>query len=146
MPVTGWNDAEDIDPDEVPEVPVPGTRPRVQHATETSSSAPPVWTHKGRVCQVGANTLTLYPVSVLVEVTGLKYSTIRKWEREGSFPLARYRSPARGKLPGHRLYTRAFIEGVRDLLESEGLRDLRRNARTDTFVRRVHALFRGTGG
>lgn len=144
--IPGWDDAEEIDPDQVSDVSVPGTRPRVQHEEVEAEPAVPAWAHTARIYRVGTQEVELYPISVLTEVTGLKYGTIRKWEREGTFPKARFRSPRRGQVPGHRLYTRPFIEGVRDLLKSEDVSESHRNIHATNFVRRVHALFKGTGG
>ena len=142
--IPGWDDTQAVDPEDVP---VPGSRPRVQHASQEQPERPQTdWDRLARTYTVGGQDTQLFPVGALLEATGFTYSGLRKWERDGSFPKARFRSPRSGALPGHRLYTRAFIEGVARIMSEEGIKPTHRNIARTEFFPRVQRLFRSTGG
>lgn len=148
--IPGWDDTDDVDPSNVP---VPGSRPRVDHQKRETVTLPKTeWDRNPRSYMVNGSLRTdLFPVSALQSATGLKYSTLRKWEKEGIFPEAWLRGPltARARergLKGHRLYSRAFIEGVVKLIEEEGVKHTHRNIHMTNFSKRVHELFKETGG
>lgn len=151
MPETipGWDDEEYIEPEEVE---VPGSRPRVDHNKQPaqpiadSDVLPEGWDRQPRVYRVNGVDTQLFDIESFMEATGLRYGTIRQWERHGVLPKPLMRSPRRDGVPGHRLYSRAYIEGVARILVEEKISDTRRNVRQTDFIARVQDLFERTGG
>lgn len=145
--VPGWDDDIEVDPEDVP---VPGSRPRVDHSkrpvVNTGPLLPEGWDCQPRTYRVDGQDTELFDIGAFMTATGLKYGTIRQWERNGVIPAPLLRSPRKDDIPGHRLYSRAYIEGVARLLVEEQVSDTRRNVRKTNFTERVHQLFRSTGG
>ena len=139
--IPGWDDGGLEDPHAAA---VPGTRPRVQHAPKEEPKTG--WDAHPRTYRVNGEDTELFPISAFIEATGFSHSTIRNWEREGILPQPAMRSPRKDsdKVPGHRLYSRAFIEGVVRIAKEEGVYEM--NVRNTDFRDRVLQLFRSTGG
>ena len=128
MTDTVWPDFEDvIDPDAVP---VPGSRPRVQHEKkEPEPKAPQAWDAYPRTLLVNGVETELFNSSALCRALDIKNETLKYWERKGHLPKTNVRMPTprvRSGLygtpvNGRRLYTRAFIEGLIVIAREEGI-------------------------
>lgn len=81
-----------------------------------------------------------YPISAVAKALNREVVTVRKWERKGYLPAARFRT--RGKKQD-RLYTRPQIEGLVLIAIDEGLMEPEKKKRiNDTqFPQRAAALF-----
>jgi hypothetical protein len=147
--IPGWDDADDIEPDEVE---VPGSRPRVDHNKRPAQPMadgdilPEGWDRQPRTYRVNGVDTQLFDMEAFMEATGLRYGTIRQWERHGVLPKPLMRSPRKDKVAGHRLYSREYVEGVARILVEEKVSDTRRNVRKTDFAARVRELFERTGG
>jgi hypothetical protein len=140
------DDWEDVDPEDVD---VPGSRPRVDHNKRQASDAsvlPEGWDRQPRTYRVNGVDTQLFDIEAFMEATGLRYGTIRQWERHGVLPKPLMRSPRKDKVAGHRLYSREYVEGVARILVEEKVSDTRRNVRKTDFAARVRELFERTGG
>lgn len=134
--MTEFPDFEDvIDPDDVP---VPGSRPRVQHEKkERAKPAPRPWDAHPRKLRVDGREMELFESKALCNALGINYEQLKHWERRGYLPKTNLRLPRKsrgpadvspqlrnhggGEIPGRRLYTRAFIEGCVRLAKEHGL-------------------------
>ena len=121
-----------IDPEQVP---VPGSRPRVQH--KKAEPAPPKegprWDAFPKVYRVDGKDMELFGVNALARALGRTTSTIKHWERKGWLPKTNLRLPMQLRsgikkhyvqgmdVRGRRLYTHAFIEGIVRLAEETGV-------------------------
>jgi hypothetical protein len=124
---TDWPEFDDvIDPAEVP---VPGSRPRVKHekrAPEKQAAQP--WDAHPKVYRVDGKDTELFGSHALCLAIGLNNEQLKHWERRGWIPKTNVRFPRNtkgrqdlspmllngggGAIPGRRLYTRGFIEGL----------------------------------
>jgi hypothetical protein len=77
-----------------------------------------------------------FEIRILARALGRSSGTMRTWTTNGWLPEARYRAHRR------RLYTRAQIEGLRQIADEEGLlHDKRRNPASTHFPQRARELF-----
>jgi len=121
---TDWPDFDDvIDPADVP---VPGTRPRVKHEKREPVEQPvEKWDAFPKVYRVDGKDTELFGARALCLAVGLNNEQLKHWERRGWLPKTNVRMPRKvawgardtspltgGVIPGRRLYTRAFIEGM----------------------------------
>lgn len=145
--IPGWDDIEDIEPGDVA---IPGSRPRVDHnkrrEVESPITLPEGWDAQPRTYRVNGVETQLFDIDSFMQATGLRYGTIRQWERNGVLPKPLMRSPRKDGIPGHRLYSREYVEGVARILVEEQVSDTRRNVRQTDFIVRVQELFERTGG
>ena len=88
----------------------------------------------------------MFPIRALAEALDRKVPTIRSWERKGFLPQARVRAPRVDGILGHRLYSRAFIEGLQEIAEQERLYEVGVEIATTTFPARAVALMEKTNG
>lgn len=131
--MTSWPDFDDvIDPDTIP---VPGSRPRVQHARKENVEPDPVqWDAHPKVYRVDGQDTELFHIGALAAALGRRPSVVKDWERRGWLPRtslrlstgvkrSNIRKPGVAGAPvkGRRLYTRAFIEGVISLATETGV-------------------------
>lgn len=132
---------------------IPGRRPRVVHQ-DVQPSAPEytswdqarTWPRK---YVVNGHEMELFPIGALARAINRRPRTIHAWEYKGWFPAPLLRSPRKAKdgIPGQRLYSRAFIEGVIEIANDEGIIDeWSANICATDFVERVFELFEETGG
>lgn len=142
----GWDDTELDDLIDPHEVPVPGSRPRVKHVEKEETKTEKDWDASPRVYRVNGEDTELFPISAFLMATGFKFPTVRKWERDGVLPVVLLRSPRKDGAKGHRLYSRAFIEGVARIAQEEKLAQNRMRPGGTNFAARVAQLFRSTGG
>lgn len=95
--------------------------------------------------KVGNIEMELYTISEVAEALRRKPVTIRKWEREAVIPKATFVKPGRNGDPRgrRRLYSRAQVEALVEIAESEGiLYNLKANISQTGFKRRVFEAFR----
>lgn len=128
MTDTTWPDFDDvIDPDAVP---VPGSRPRVQHVkAEEVPATPADWDAYPKRLLVDGVETELFDAAALCRALDIKNETLKYLERKGylpktsiRLPTPRLRSGLYGtQVPGRRLYTRPFIEGVITIAREEGI-------------------------
>lgn len=133
MTDTDWPEFDDvIDPDDVP---IPGSRPRVKHEKREPRIKPPApWDAYPKVYRVDGRDTELFGSAALAQALDRKTETLKHWEIRGWLPKTNVRlprkiawgekdvSPLTGRpMPGRRLYTRAFIEGIVDLANKYGL-------------------------
>lgn len=148
--IPGWDDMEEIDASQIDDVAIPGSRPRVDHTVRRQISTSPLlpegWDSQPRTYRVDGVDRELFDIDSFMQATGLKYGTIRQWERNGVLPKPLMRSPRKDGVPGHRLYTREYVVGVATILAEEQVSDSRRNVRQTNFIERVRDLFERTGG
>lgn len=86
----------------------------------------------------------LYPVGVLADALERKPPAMRKWERLGYLPKARWSTPGRNQHGQKRLYTREQIEGLVEIARDEGLLGENiRNVSATGFPARAAILFKG---
>lgn len=157
MTDTDWPDFEDvIDPEAVP---VPGSRPRVKHVSKEVTTPPPTdaWDAHPKVYRVDGEDVELFGVHALATALGRTTSSIKHWEREGWLPRTNLRLPMnlrsgiRSKdwvrnmeVGGRRLYTRAFIEGIKALAEETGVDRLGVYVGETEFPQRAFDLYAET--
>lgn len=115
----------------VDEIPLPGGRPRRKTSDERYAEAAEgtTWDSHPRVYRVGGEDREWFPISALATALDRKVTTIYSWERKGWFPKARVRSQRVDDIQGHRLYSRAFIEGVVKIAKQEGLFNRTKNGK-----------------
>ena len=155
MPETQWPDFEDvIDPDDVP---VPGSRPRVQHAAKEQQERPAqqAWQDQAKVYRVDGQDVPLYRIGALAAALGRRPSSVKYWERKGWLPKSSLRIPHpenRSRIKtkayvagmpnkGRRLYTREFIEGIVRLAEETGVDRLSVFVGETDFPQRARELY-----
>ena len=107
------------------DIPLPGGRPRRKTASEARAEkhrAETQWDSHPRVyTDANGRDREYFPISALAAALDRKVVTLYSWERKGWLPGAQFRSPRVDDVPGHRLYTRDFIEGLIGIAKSEGL-------------------------
>ena len=139
----GWDDVEDVEADSIP---VPGSRPRRQvNAAAVAEVQSRLWDAHPRVYRVNGKDTQLFAIGALAKALGRQVVTVRSWERRGWLPAPVLRSPGEGAMQ-HRLYSRAFIEGVVRIATEENLMKPGTIVKTTDFPRRVRALFQEVGG
>lgn len=125
----------------------PGSK-QLRRAVAPTPAAPPVdetaWDAKPIIKSVKGEPLELFTVGQLGQALGRAAVTIRLWERNGVIPTARMRLNNKNGLGGRRYYTRAQVEGIRQIAKEEGLLEPRARI-TPEFTRRVVALFKSLG-
>lgn len=124
MTDTEWPEFDDvIDPADVP---VPGSRPRVKHEKREKQPKPAEpWDAHPKRLRVDGVEMDLYGSNALCRALGINNEQLKHWERRGWIPKTNVRLPRKGQnlsprlangggglIPGRRLYTRAFIEGM----------------------------------
>jgi len=153
---TDWPDFDDvIDPETVP---VPGSRPRVQHVRKEVEPRPVAqWDAHPKIYRVNGQDLELFGVAALAMALGRTTSSIKHWEREGWLPKTSLRLPmnlrsgiktkdwVRGMpVGGRRLYTRAFIERIKALAEEIGVDRLGVYVSETEFPQRAFEIYAET--
>lgn len=86
-----------------------------------------------------------FTIGQIARVLGRKPGTLRKWERMGILPQAKYLAPnpnkdARAK---RRLYTRAQAEGIYRIAVEEGIVGSTKPVGSTNFAERAEKLFNG---
>lgn len=150
---TSWPDFDDvIDPDSVE---IPGSRPRVQHSPrERERPVEKPWDAHSKVYRVNGENLELFDISALSRALNRKADTLKHWEARGWLPKTALRIPRKARgghdvspltghpIPGRRLYTRAFIEGIIALANKYSLVDTPGSSPEGTdFVDDVYDLY-----
>jgi hypothetical protein len=131
---TEWPEFDDvIDPEAVP---VPGSRPRVEHQSrekEPRRTEDDPWDAHPKVYRVDGREQELFGTAALGKALGRKAETMKHWEIKGWLPKTSLRLPRKTRsradispitgqpIPGRRLYTRAFIEGLVEIANKYGL-------------------------
>lgn len=123
----------------------PGSRHLKKSVTESSEESDeddPIWDDSPRTYAVKGKETKFYTISALATALRRKTVTMRKWEKKGYLPEARFRSPGAGKKQD-RLYTRPQIEGLVAIAKEEGLMQPQKKMRIDQtkFPERAHRLF-----
>lgn len=128
------------------------TYPGSRHPIPEDKPTPPEPTYEGppwdvnpKVMVVKGEEIEFFTIGSLAKALNRQVVTIRKWEKLGYIPKARYRTAGKKQ---DRLYTRAQIEGMMRLAEDEGLMDPTAKVRipNTTFPVRVKALFKALEG
>jgi hypothetical protein len=128
----------------VTEPDLPGSRPRRVHEPPAEPEAPAWDAYPREYRDAGGVTREWFPISALAEALGRDRQTIYLWERNGWLPKPSVRSPRSDGVVGHRLYTRAFIEGiVRIAREEDVMKPFARVGATQ-FPVRAFALMEAT--
>lgn len=136
-----WDDAADLDPDDVP---VPGSKPRrVNNQERVQEVIDSQWDARPRRYRVDGKEVELFPIGALATAIQRDVLTVRGWERKGWFPAPVLRAPGGHQ---HRLYTRRFIEGAIRIANEEGLYKPGTRVNKTDFTPRVFALFQEVGG
>lgn len=152
---TAWPDFDDvIDPDDVP---VPGSRPRVQHPPKPPVEAKPhrPWQDEPtRVYRVDGVDMPLYRIGALAKALGRRPYVVKEWERKGWLPKtslrmahpenrSRIKNPKVNGLPnsGRRLYTKEFIAGIEALAKETGVDVLSVYVGDTDFPQRARDLY-----
>jgi len=104
---------------------------------------------------VGGVRTEFYTVGQVAAALGRSPVTIRKWERNGWLPIAKFRAPATVRQKARRLYTRPQLEAIVRIAFEEGLMEVTVDGRgrphpktqvADTkFVERVAEALRRIG-
>jgi hypothetical protein len=139
--------------DSLPEYYPGSNKPIIRHPNRHTSTAPrrhalavdDTWDAKPRKYVVNGVETEFFTVGQLARALGREAVTIRKWEREGTIPVATFQVPGReGDHRGRRrLYTRQQVEGMVRIAHEEGvLHERRRSFATTEFKERVLALFK----
>lgn len=76
---------------------------------------------KPRLYTVKGREVEFFITGVLAAVLNRESGTIRKWESEGIIPKATFIAPSDDKRGKRRLYTKAQIEGIRQIAAEEGV-------------------------
>jgi hypothetical protein len=106
------------------DIPLPGGRPRRKRPDEVQAErhrAETQWDAHPRVYTSNGEDQEYFPISALAMALDRRVVTLYSWERKGWLPDAQFRSPRVDDVPGHRLYTRRFIEGLIKIAKEEGL-------------------------
>lgn len=134
----------------------PGSsRPIIRHPNRQTEERPrrhqyaidDSWDEKPRKYVVNGVETEFFTVGQLARALGREAVTIRKWEREGTIPVAIFQVPGKeGDTRGRRrLYTRAQVEGLVRIAHEEGvLHERRRSFAATEFKARVLELFKKT--
>ena len=133
------------------DIDIPGTRPRVAHKPAAEQPrTPDAWDARPKMLTINGRTLELFYISALARAINRSTRTIHAWEYKNLFPQPVLRVPRRGGqgLPGKRLYSRQFIEGVIRIAKEEGVYDdpYSPDIRNTNFTARVFELFDEVGG
>jgi len=101
----------------------PGSRKPTIAARREQERTEPVpevkWDDKPKRYDVNGEEMEFFDIGALALALNRKSGTIRAWEAEGIIPPAQF---VKGKGTGkRRLYTRAQIEGMRQIADEEGL-------------------------
>lgn len=122
---------------------IPDRRPEPKKPTE-----PGAWDDN----PVIHNGVEYFTIGMLAMALGRAADTVRKWERQGVLPPARFRTASNNvKRGARRLYTRAQVEGIVRIAREEGLMaeakhgGPRRDRIPGSFTGRVNALFKEIG-
>lgn len=122
----------------------PGSRHTRRGVVEAAESdTPPDDPLEGetpKTMMVNGKEVEFFTVGVLARALQREVVTIRKWERQGYLPKARFRSAGAKQ---NRLYTRPQILGIVQIAKEEGIYDPTKRKRVDktNFAERVQALF-----
>lgn len=123
----------EVDPDEIP-----GSRPRVVHATpEELPERDKPWDAVTRVWRINGVDVETVKVSALARALNRPVEAIKYWERKEWFPESDIRTPrqhqgralrsnktgAGGTVQGHRLYPRAFVAALVEVAKELDLLD-----------------------
>lgn len=156
MTDTEWPGFEDvIDPEAVP---IPGSRPRVQHARKEEkppASERPWQDYPHKVYRVNGQDMELFRIGALAAALNRRPSVVKEWEAKGWLPKTSLRfahSVTRSRIKtkayvagtpirGTRLYTRAFIEGIAALAEETGVHLLGVYVGETDFPQRARDLY-----
>ena len=105
------------------------------------------WDETPRVYRVNGKDMEFFTTGQLARALGREPVTIRKWEREGTIPLATFQVPGKNDDPRgrRRLYSREQVEGIVQIAAEEGMFTHRRKPLGQTqFKERVLELFKKT--
>jgi hypothetical protein len=123
----------------------PGSKARIPSTTtlNTGVSAPSAsnldtWDSRPKTFNIQGVPSEFFEVGALASALNRKVVTLRLWERNGTIPKSMYRSPQ-----NNRLYTRAQIEGMREIARQEGLLETRtKSFAASNFTPRVIQLYK----
>lgn len=102
------------------------------------------WDAKPIIKSIKGEQVELFTIGQLGQALGRAAVTMRLWERNGVIPTARMRLTNKNGKGGRRYYTRAQVEGIRQIAKEEGLLEPRARL-TPEFTRRVVRLFKELG-
>jgi hypothetical protein len=129
----------------------PGARPpkQVSQQEERQTESPTDWDTHPREYIVTVNgrdvATQVFPIRALARALDRGVTTIRAWETKQWLPKALVRAPRIDGVKGHRLYSRAFIEGVQKIAEEEGVMNRYADVSKTKFPQRAFALMRELG-
>lgn len=117
---------------------IPSTPTQAQEMTTTSSTKEDSWDSRVKTYNMQGIPTEFFEVGSLAKALNRQVVTVRLWERNGTIPKSMYRSPQ-----NNRLYTRAQIEGMRNIAQQEGLLDTRtKSFAASNFTPRVIQLYK----